>query len=992
MITLPPGHTWVSYLDHLNNTYPARAARGVQGPIPADLTHFFILEFSGVADEQTNDLVFEELKSSSTTLHVDREPIYYIQATPNDPLLSAQWHLGKVNAFEAWDSGYGSPDITIAVIDTGLDELHPDFDSSNLKVNSAEIPGNGVDDDGNSLIDDVYGWDFINNDNDPNDDHGHGTHVTGIYGAKTNNSIGIAGISPNVKTLPIKGCNVHGRCNSMVPLWYAFAQGADIANLSLGGTSYSKALETVVEASHRGGMVVIASGGNSNQEGIYFFPASYNGAIAVGSTTSLDQRSGFSNFGYHYDVMAPGSSILSLRSGEISPDPNHDDTFRDFSIISGNYIYASGTSMATPLVSGAVALKLSADPTFKVEEIREYLGQTADDVGETGFDFYMNHGRLNADTLLNSSIARCSAKITSPWTHERVEGETALGKLKIKGTVDANPPYLHSGYFHYSLSVYKLVSGAWARMHHLPSRPANTQKTKFDIDEIGTNMPRSIGTTELLKHGTYKVKLTVRNGVDCASDEVYFVYDDHAPKFMIEKDSTVSTDQVLGGTLAWGNLKGRTTGSGNPINSTIALSSNWLKDPSSYSGRLYVHDFSFNTSSPIPTGVVNASTLDYAFVGDSTYEHVGESALFADIDGDGKEDVFIGIPYANDGASKAGAVAIFLSSNSSSWSNSTPIDSADYILKGEFAYNYLGMKMEKGDFDNDGKVDIVVMAPNFTVGSDDWYQKYYIIYGKDYSTSWPSSQSISSVSSTQLTAAKRNSQISLYVEDGNKFTRSRLKLNIVDYNKDGISDLFLNMSKEIYLGQSGSYLPTETIGVSSISVDSSLVSGNFFDDEFTLIRYENGVGGYVLENKLGSSRTAALGVYKKSYKFDELDSFNTKFDINKDGREDFMASPSSATINPHIPSSTKYNVYYLIHGDETISDNSEDFVIANYVWDYTNYTGFTLEMPGELLWEDFIAGFTTGKTFLAIAFYNDYTSDPQMVLFYDYQDQMNKNY
>ncbi|HRF42597.1 MAG TPA: S8 family serine peptidase, partial [Saprospiraceae bacterium] len=166
---------------------------------------------------------------------------WYFQ--PNDPLVSLQWYLDKIQAFAAWDNSRGSQEIVVAVLDTGIDWSHPDFAGA-IYSNSAEIPGNGLDDDDNGFVDDIHGWNFENNNSNINDlsgtqsFHGHGTRVSGIIGAQLNNSIGIAGIGGGIRIMPVK-VGSEGPLSSIVDdaILYAAQNGAKIINMSFGWQS-----------------------------------------------------------------------------------------------------------------------------------------------------------------------------------------------------------------------------------------------------------------------------------------------------------------------------------------------------------------------------------------------------------------------------------------------------------------------------------------------------------------------------------------------------------------------------------------------------------------------------------------------------------------------------------------------------------------------------------------------------------------------------------
>jgi subtilisin family serine protease len=308
--------------------------------------------------------------------------------TPNDPGFVSQWALNNtgqtggtpnadINAPEAWGAlqGWGwltaGGSAVVGVIDTGIDYTHPDL-INNIWTNPGEIAGNSIDDDLNGYIDDVNGWDFFNNDNTPLDINGHGTHVSGIIAADTNNNIGIAGVTHNTtKIMPLQIFNSYNSVaiptsdfNIAAAIAYSTDNGADLTNNSWGGIGYSNVIYSAIQAADTAGKLFVTASGNysSNNDTTSFYPANYNlnNIISVASTDHDDQLSWFSNYGLTtVDLGAPGSNIYSTlpTNNVFSP---------------GNmYGVVSGTSMAAPYVSGAAALILATrrsrsmiDPLF----------------------------------------------------------------------------------------------------------------------------------------------------------------------------------------------------------------------------------------------------------------------------------------------------------------------------------------------------------------------------------------------------------------------------------------------------------------------------------------------------------------------------------------------------------------------------------------------------------------------------------------------------
>ena len=289
-------------------------------------------------------------------------------------------------------TSHGQQQIIVAVIDTGVDYTHPDL-AANMWVNEGEIPGNGLDDDHNGYIDDVYGYDFCNNDGNPRDDHDHGTHCAGTIGAVGNNNQGVAGVCWNVKIMAVKFLDSAGSgstSDAIVSVEYSTLMGANLSSNSWGGGGYSQGLKDAIDAAGAAGMLFVAAAGNdnTNNDSNPHYPSSYDceSLIAVMATDRYDNKSSFSNYGpTSVDLGAPGSSILSCKPGN-------------------QYQYLNGTSMATPHVAGACALLWSMNPAVSNLEIKNILLQTVD---PTLAGLCVSQGRLN---LYNAIL-----ETKAPW-------------------------------------------------------------------------------------------------------------------------------------------------------------------------------------------------------------------------------------------------------------------------------------------------------------------------------------------------------------------------------------------------------------------------------------------------------------------------------------------------------------------------------------------------------------------------------------------------
>ncbi len=324
------------------------------------------------------------------------EPNYILHAdvTPNDPRYPELWGMNNtgqtggtpdadIDADTAWNVSTGSSSVLLAVIDTGVDYNHPDL-AANMWTNPGEIPGNGIDDDGNGFIDDIHGWDFVNNDGDPFDDYGHGTHVSGTIGGVGNNGIGVTGVNWNVNIMAVKFLNSSGSgttANAVLAVQYTTMMGVRLTSNSWGGGSFSQTLYDAIAAAGAANIAFVAAAGNNgaNSDTSPAYPAAYDlpNIISVAATDHNDLLASFSNYGaVSVDLAAPGVDILSTLPGN-------------------QYGLNSGTSMATPHVAGAYALALSVSaPGIPVAQVKNILLSSVDHIPAMAGKCVSN-GRLN---------------------------------------------------------------------------------------------------------------------------------------------------------------------------------------------------------------------------------------------------------------------------------------------------------------------------------------------------------------------------------------------------------------------------------------------------------------------------------------------------------------------------------------------------------------------------------------------------------------------
>lgn len=329
------------------------------------------------------------------------EPNYVasVHSVPNDSYYSYQWHLdnpvyGGVHAEEAWDKTDGSGAV-VAVVDTGIAyENYTDPISGTVYMQAPDLAGTAF----------VPGYDFVNDDAHPNDDESHGTHVAGTIAQTTNNAFGTAGLAHGASVMPIKVLDDtgHGSYADIAEgIRYAVDHGAQVINLSLGGSMPSIVLEGAVAYAYQNGVTVLVSTGNNN--GAVQYPAAYNDyVIAVGATRYNETRAPYSSYGTSVDIVAPGGDVDVDQNGDGYMDGVLQNTFNPLThnVSEFGYWFFEGTSMATPHVSAAAAMLIANGNATNPDEIREALQSTADDLGDVGRDDEYGWGLLNVSAAL----------------------------------------------------------------------------------------------------------------------------------------------------------------------------------------------------------------------------------------------------------------------------------------------------------------------------------------------------------------------------------------------------------------------------------------------------------------------------------------------------------------------------------------------------------------------------------------------------------------
>ena len=346
---------------------------------------------------QSLDAIESALRGSPRVQFVEKNYVAQTNLVPNDPGYPSQWHLSKISATAGWDITTGSPNVPVAVIDSGVDPAHPDL-ASNL------IPGHN----------------FLSGNTDTHDVLGHGTAVAGTAAAVTNDGIGVAGVAWFNTIMPlvvVSSSNYATYADIATAVNYAADHSVKVINMSLGGTSYSSTLQSAVNYAWSKGLVIVAAAGN-NSSSAYFYPAALSNVVAVSATDGSDNPASFTNFGNWITVAAPGTSIYTTTNG-------------------GGYGNWQGTSFSAPQVAALAALLFSRNPALTNQKVVDLIKNNADDLGATGFDPYYGWGRINVYRALAAAqtVVNLSVSLTSPSNNS-----TVTGLVTVSASVSSQNP------------------------------------------------------------------------------------------------------------------------------------------------------------------------------------------------------------------------------------------------------------------------------------------------------------------------------------------------------------------------------------------------------------------------------------------------------------------------------------------------------------------------------------------------------------------------
>ncbi len=679
-------------IKHKASTSPtARAVMldrlGVEATESFTITGAEMLEVK--SGEAFNEAYAKNLLASGQVEYIEPNYIYTINATPNDSRFAELWGMNNtgqtggtadvdIDAPEAWNVTTGSSAVVVGIVDTGINYNHPDL-AANMWHNPGEIAGNSIDDDGNGVVDDVYGFNASSSNGNPLDDNGHGSHCAGTIGGVGNNGQGVAGVNWNVKLMALKFLNSSGSGTTdaaIAAIQYAVTmkqRGVNIRVLSnsWGGSGASQALQDAITAANTAGILFVAAAGNSSSDNdaVPTYPANYDVANVL-SVAALDHNGNlayFSNYGATtVDVAAPGVDILS-------------------SVLGTAYQTMSGTSMATPHVSGVAALVAAANPSMTVDALKSRLSNTVKPLASLQ-GIISNPGIVSAyNALTNTVVPRQPANDTVRYTKQSrgIDFDTDLGTRVLnvddgyfKATLGFTFPYYATDFTHLAIS-------------------ANGRAVP--LTSTG-NVPSSADYSNSLSSGILPYH-----------DDMY-----PAPSNLSSQGGVwFKTNNSSTATVTWVVVHYGNRTSSDPqalIQAQMKIYSNGVIEFHYYDSHAADARYDYGTSATVglapPTGVsgtkllVSNNTANEAEIGSSKalrFRVGGSSAN--DFDGDGKSDVVV-------------------------WRNSTgnwyllgSSTNFDYSQHRVVQHGLPGDKPVAADYDGDGRMDLAVWRPS----NGTWY-------------------------------------------------------------------------------------------------------------------------------------------------------------------------------------------------------------------------------------------------------------------------------
>lgn len=676
-----------------------------------------------------NNADIVKIKNDSDVDYIEKDYKRSLLVTPSDTYFNSQnniingqydqWDIRKIsllpttNLSSGWNVSKGSSTTIIAVIDTGVDLTHPDL-AGNLLVNSGETAGDGIDNDADGCIDNTIGRNFAvetgHNCADTQDINSHGTHVSGIIGAVSHNTTGIAGICWFCKIMPLKVIYANGfGYDSDISTAIRYAVDYKIAhevsntkmiiNMSLGGAGFSQTLQDAINYAWNNDVLVVSAAGNFIQASDSY-PGGAQHSLSIGSTNYADSISGFSYSDPRIDLTAPGENILSTTPQSFNTGCGG---------ITGSYRCLSGTSMASPHVAGVAALLIDLhynDATpWTAKDVRAALLKNTDDFGSLGYDNSFGYGRLNAKKVLDATNPNLSSDIIDPLSVLNVPAATVIkGNLQINGTASDDNLYL------YTISITDASFGSGV-VKQVSGRNNVTSNSLYTIDSTS------------FSDGNYDIDLAVEDlsGKVTNSNTVRVTIDNNSPSsFSTMAPASSQWVNTLRPTFTWGApsdisalsynlvIDGVTVGanlSGNSFTLTNSLtegSHTWYvqaKDSVNQTSTSNTANFSIDTTPPNAFSVnvsIQGPTPTFTF---STSDNINGSGMANyDISVDGGSYFTTSSPYLNGPLGDGGhTITVRAKDNVQNTTLSTATFSINYRA------SYL---ITKADFNIDGKVDL----------------------------------------------------------------------------------------------------------------------------------------------------------------------------------------------------------------------------------------------------------------------------------------------